>query len=187
MFQESKLCVTTLLLEEWEDDSHTPKMGTWESTGTTETSEFDCMGQNTLHWGVFYIIEKLSKCRCRKWVCISHLDICSTSYNKKKLVVWLPITKIWESTRPRCVQVKCDIPLESSWRELQVCFKLHPNRRSEQKIITSQNGGSPTKIKSHLDVGVTERRREYYMGEGSGFPRVRAVVSLVSRVAHGLP
>ncbi len=26
----------------------------------------------------------------------------------------------------------------------------------------------------------TEQRREYYMGEGDGFPRVRAVVSLVS-------
>ncbi len=39
--------------------------------------------------------------------------------------------------------------------------------------------GSPG-IKSHLDVGATERRREYYMGEGGGFPRVRAVVSFVS-------
>ncbi len=35
-------------------------------------------------------------------------------------------------------------------------------------------------IKSHSNVGVTERRKEYYMGEGGGFPRVRAVVSLVS-------
>jgi hypothetical protein len=32
----------------------------------------------------FYIIGKLSKCRCRKWACMSHLDICSTSYGKKK-------------------------------------------------------------------------------------------------------
>jgi hypothetical protein len=32
----------------------------------------------------FYIIEKLSKCRCLKWACMSHLDICSTSYDKKK-------------------------------------------------------------------------------------------------------
>ncbi len=34
--------------------------------------------------------------------------------------------------------------------------------------------------KSHSDLGAMERRREYYMGEGGGFPRVRAVVSLVS-------
>jgi hypothetical protein len=39
--------------------------------------------------------------------------------------------------------------------------------------------GSPG-IKSHLDVGAVERRREYYMGESGGFPRVQAVVSLVS-------
>jgi hypothetical protein len=34
--------VTTLLLEEWEDDFHTPEMGTWESVGTPKTSKFDC-------------------------------------------------------------------------------------------------------------------------------------------------
>jgi hypothetical protein len=31
-----------------------------------------------------YIIGKLSKCKCRKWARMSHLDICSTSYDKKK-------------------------------------------------------------------------------------------------------
>ncbi len=41
--------VATLLLEEWDDDIHTPEMGTWESTGTPETLEFDYRGQNTLH------------------------------------------------------------------------------------------------------------------------------------------
>jgi hypothetical protein len=35
-------------------------------------------------------------------------------------------------------------------------------------------------IKSHSDIGAVKRRREYYMGEGDGFPRVWAVVSLVS-------
>jgi hypothetical protein len=39
--------------------------------------------------------------------------------------------------------------------------------------------GSP-ETKSHSDVGATERHRIYYMGEGGGFPRVRAVVSQVS-------
>jgi len=71
-------------LRECEDETHTPKMGTWESSKTLETSEFDCRGQNTLHWGVLYIIGKLSKCKCRKWACMSHLDIFNTSYGKKK-------------------------------------------------------------------------------------------------------
>jgi len=39
--------------------------------------------------------------------------------------------------------------------------------------------GSPG-IKSHSDVGATERRKEYYMGEGGGFPRIWAVVSLMN-------
>jgi hypothetical protein len=43
-------------LKECEDATHTPEMGTWESFGTPETSEFDCRGQNTSHWGIFYII-----------------------------------------------------------------------------------------------------------------------------------
>jgi hypothetical protein len=34
--------------------------------------------------------------------------------------------------------------------------------------------------KSHLDVAPVEWRRVYYMGEGGGFPRIRAVVSKVS-------
>jgi hypothetical protein len=38
----------------------------------------------------------------------------------------------------------------------------------------------------HLDVGAVERRRVYYMGDGGGIPRVRAVVSLVVRSARGL-
>jgi len=45
--------------------------------------------------------------------------------------------------------------------------------------------GSPGK-KSHLDVALAESCRVYYMGEGGGFPRVRAVVSLVCKSARGL-
>jgi hypothetical protein len=56
-------------LRECEDETHIPEMGTWESFGTLKTLEFDCKGQNTLHWGVLYIVGKLSKCRCQKWAC----------------------------------------------------------------------------------------------------------------------
>jgi len=77
-------CVATPLLEECEDDTHTPEMETWESSETPKTSKFDCRGQNTSPWSAIYIIGKLSKCRCWKWPCMSHLDIYSTSYGKKK-------------------------------------------------------------------------------------------------------
>ncbi len=39
--------------------------------------------------------------------------------------------------------------------------------------------GSP-ETKNHLDVGPAERHKVYYMGEGGGFPRVRAVVNQMS-------
>jgi hypothetical protein len=45
--------------------------------------------------------------------------------------------------------------------------------------------GSPGK-KSHLDVVPETWRKEYYMGEGGGFPRVQAVVCLVVQSARGL-
>jgi hypothetical protein len=73
-----------LTLKECKDETHTFEMGTWESFWTPETSKFDCKCQNTSHWNVLYLIGKLSKCKCRKWACMGHLDIYSTHYCKKK-------------------------------------------------------------------------------------------------------
>jgi hypothetical protein len=51
--------------------------------------------------------------------------------------------------------------------------------RVQTKTISGLLLGSP-KTKSHLDVGATKRHKEYYMGEGGGFPWIQAMVSLVS-------
>jgi hypothetical protein len=59
-----------------------------------------------------------------------------------KLAIRLPTTKSRESTWSRCVQVECDTSLESSQGELQVCFRPHPNRRSEQEVMNAQSLGS---------------------------------------------
>jgi len=132
----SKTSVATPLLEECEGDTHTLEMGTCESSKTLEISEFNYRGQNTSPWGVLYIIEKLSKCRCRKWPRMNQFGHLQHKLWQKegpgvKLVVWLPTSKSQESTRPRCVQVECDTLLKSSLGELQVCFRPHPNWRSE--------------------------------------------------------
>jgi hypothetical protein len=76
--------VATPLLEECEDDTHIPEMGTWKSSWTPKISELNYKGQNTLPWGILHVIRKILKCRCRKWPCMSHLDIFSTKYCKKK-------------------------------------------------------------------------------------------------------
>jgi hypothetical protein len=64
---------------------------------------------------------------------------------KVKLTVWLSTTKSRESTRSQCVQVNCDTLSKSSWGELQVCFRPHPNQRSELGVMSSQNPKSPNR------------------------------------------
>jgi len=79
-----RLIVATPLWGSCEVATHTPENETWESLETPKNLEHDCRGQNTSHWGAIYIIEKVLKCKCPKWLCMSHLDICSTSYGQKK-------------------------------------------------------------------------------------------------------
>jgi hypothetical protein len=113
-----------------------------------------------------------------------------------KLAVWLPTTKSRESTSSRRPIWACDMALERSRWGLQLCFIPRRNRRSGREDMTSQTPGTPTGTISglqlgspgnlcHLDVASTTSYREYYMGEGAGFPRVRAVVSLVCPSARG--
>jgi hypothetical protein len=61
-----------------------PKVGTWSPPGLPKTQSL-IAGVKTPCIGVFfYINRKVSKCRCPKWPCTSHLDICSPSYGQKK-------------------------------------------------------------------------------------------------------
>ncbi len=71
-------------LAKCEDETHTPKVGDLESSGTPESLELDSKGQNTSPWGVLSVIGKVLKCKCPKWPRIGHLDICSSSYGQKK-------------------------------------------------------------------------------------------------------
>jgi hypothetical protein len=77
----------------------------------------------------------------------------------------------------------------SSRSDLEVgSYELPKSRDSTRDSFGTISGlqlGSPVK-KSHLDVASVGWRREYYMGEGGGFPRVRAVVCFVVQSARGL-
>jgi hypothetical protein len=63
---------------------NTSKVGDLESSGTPKCSELDNKVQNTSHWGVLGVIEKVLKRRYRKWPRIGHLDFCRPSYGQKK-------------------------------------------------------------------------------------------------------
>jgi hypothetical protein len=155
-----------------------------------------CNSQNTLPCDVLYITGNLSKCRCRKWPCMSHLDICSTSHGKNK-----GQESNWQfDSRPLKVGNRadpgvCKLSATHHWKDLKENYKfasylipigglskelwVRKVPRVQTKIISVLLIGS-LEIKSHLDVAAAERRKEYYMGEGGGFPQIRAVVSLVS-------
>ncbi len=206
VFSPSSLCfwtswpcsmfVATPLWGKCEDETHTPKSGNLKSSGTPKNSKLDCSGQNTFHWGDFYIVGKVLKCRCRKWPCMSHLDICSTSYGRMK--GW---KSNWQfDSRPLKVRIwpdpgMCRWNATHRWKALEESYKfaldLIPIRDLNWELWASIVSGVETetvsglllgslKTKTHSDVGAMGKHREYYMGEGGGFPRVRAVVSQVS-------
>ncbi len=87
--------------------------------------------------------------------------------------------------------------LERSRRGLQRWFRRHRDQILQSGVMALQSFGSPTgtisglhfgspKNLCHLDVASMASCREYYMGEGGGFPRVRAMMSLVCPSARGL-
>jgi hypothetical protein len=178
----------------WGWDSHSRK-GTWESYETPKTSEFDCRSQKTLHWSVFYIIGNLSKCRCWKWAHMSHLNIHNNLWQKEgsgvKLAVWLLTIKSRESTRPRCVQWIATHHWKAFNKSYKFAIDLILIGRLSKELWSRKKPGVQIGIisrllfgslgtKSHSDVDAIERRIEHYMGEGGGFPRIWAMVSLVS-------
>jgi len=197
--QKVKLYVVTSLWTKCEDETHIPKSGNLESSGTPENSELDCRGQNTLHWGVLYTIGKVLKSRCPKWPWMSHLDIYNPSYGQKK-----GRESNWQfDSQPLKVgnQPNSDVSRRSTtwrWKALKNSYKISldfipigglSRKLWMPKVSGVQPGtisgllfGSPGK-KCHSDVAPVGSCREYYMGEGGGFPRVRAVVSPRSPVA----
>ncbi len=147
-------------------------------------------------WRVLYINEKLLKLRCLKWARITHLDIWNTSYGQKK-----GRESNWQfDFRPLKVRSRPDFlawrwRATYHWKALDEGYNFASDlisiedlyaklwglkvARVSTLVISGLPFGSP-EIKSHLDVGLVERHRVYYKGEGGGFPQIRVVVSLVN-------
>jgi len=167
-----------------------------KSSGTPKLSELDYRGQKTSSWCVLYIVGKVLKCKCRKWPRMNHSNICSISYGQKK-----GQESNWQfDSRPLKVGSRpdpgvCRFIATYLWKDLEESYKFAldfiPIRGLSRelwapKVPGVQSGtvsrlllGSPG-TKSHSNASVAEQRREYYMGEGGGFPRVRAMVNQVS-------
>jgi hypothetical protein len=136
---------------------------------------------------------------------MGHLDICSTSYGKKK-----GHESNWQfDSRPLKVGNRpnlgvCRWSAMHRWKALEENYKFSSDlipigglrkklwpRKVPRVQTRTVSGLLPWSLetKSHSDLGATERHIVYYMGEGGGFPQVRAMVSHVSldsRVTRGL-
>jgi hypothetical protein len=164
--------VATPLWGKCEVATHTLENGTWESFRTPENSELNSRGQNTSHWDVFYTIGKVLKCKCSKWPHMSHLDIYSTSYGRKKA---------WESNwqfdsqslkvRNRPDPNMCRWNVTHHWKAFKESYKfswdLIPIGGLSKNLWTPKVSGVETDIvsglhfrsarkKCHSDIGATE-------------------------------
>jgi hypothetical protein len=61
-----------------------------------------------------------------------------------KMAIWISTTKSRELTRFPCMQVTCNIPLESSQQGIQLCFGLYYNRRCSRQVMRLQSCRSPS-------------------------------------------
>ncbi len=176
-----------------------------ESRWTPETSKTDLRGQISMVCYALYINGKLLKRRCLKWACIAHLDIWKTSYDQKKGQESNSQESASFDSRPLKVGNRPKIlgfrrHATYRWKAFDESYNFALDRTSIRGLLAKlwgfkvpgvpqggisglprRNPGSPEspRKKSHLDVVSVEPRREYYMGEGGGFPQVRAVVSLM--------
>ncbi len=121
----------------------------WSPKRTPESWERNCKGQNPSPWRVLYIIGKLLKCKYLKWARITHLDIWNTSYGQKK-----GRESNWQfDSQPLKVDNRPDSLVcrwhatycwESSRQGLQLCFRVHHDRRSAHEVMCPQSRKSPS-------------------------------------------
>jgi hypothetical protein len=127
---------------------------------------------------------------------MTHLNIWNTSYDQKKGQESNWQFDFWPlKVRNRPNFPMCRWHATYHWKDLDEGYNysldlilirgLHTklcNPKVVEVLILAISGlpfESPRK-KCHLDVGLMERNRVYYKGEGGGFPQVWVVVSLVS-------
>jgi len=112
-----------------------------------------------------------------------------------KLSIWFLTIKSWEWPWFSYVQMVCHIPLERSQQGLQFCFKFTSIRGLHTKLWDSKVARVPILGISglpfgslgtqwHLGASPMASHREYYKGEGGGFPQIQAMVSLMRPCLH---
>jgi len=167
-----------------------------ESQWTFEFSEYDCRGQNSLDWEVPYIIGHLLELRCLKWALMTHLGFWNISYDQKKSRESKWHFDSWPlKVRNYPYFLGFRWRATYRWKDLNEGYKFSLDliliEGLQKKLWASKVVEVPIlrisglqfgslRTKWHLGAGPMVRHREFYKGEGGGFPQVRPVVSLVS-------
>jgi len=142
-------------------------------------------GQNTLDWTIHYIIGNPLKHKCKKWACMIYLSTYNTSYGWKKG---------WESkcqfdSRPLKVKNRpeihvCRWHVTYHWKTLNKGYNFVLIEGLHKKLWTSKMAKVPIlwilklptwkfRKKWHLGAAPMAKHKEYYKGEGDGFPNSR--------------
>jgi hypothetical protein len=177
-----------------------------ESSGTPECSELNNKAQNTSHWSVLRVIEKVLKLRYRKWPRIGHLNICSPSYGQKKgreSNCQFDSRPLKVGNRPLPdLRIKSEI---RRWKDLDAGYKFGSDlvvirRRSRElwapKVPGLHSGQFSAQFrdsdpgvpgKSDIRAWVPRSVTKYTIGSMVvAYSWVRAVLSQVSQSARGL-
>jgi len=168
-----------------------PKVGKWSPLRLPKIQKM-IWGVKSPHIGAFFIsMERSWSVDAQNGLAMGHLDLCSPSYGQKKGRE----SNCQFDSRPLKVRNRPlpDVASRSvtwRWKALDerynfgldlVLIRVWGEELWLSKVLELQPGK-----KSHSDVTSAVRRREYYMGEGGGFPQIRAMVSLVCQSARGL-
>jgi len=170
-------------------------LGSWSPGGLSNLQRVIARVKTQWIEDFFYINGKLLERRYLKWARIAHLNIWNTSYGQKKgweLNWQFDSQPLKVGNRPDLLA--CRWHATYHWKALNDNYNfaldfisilgLHAKLWAPKVIgvptlaISGLPLGSP-RTKCHLDVGLVERHKVYYKGEGGGFPQVRVVVSLV--------
>jgi len=134
-------CRNPILREVWGRHSHSRK---WDLGIFRDSRKLRARLQCSLyHWKGLEVY--MSKMASHEPFGHMQYKLWSKEGSGVKLAIWFPTTKSQESTRFRCVQVKCDTLLESFRGELQLWFKPRPDPSLGQGVISVQSLGSPNR------------------------------------------
>jgi len=139
-------------------------------------------GSKHLAWNILYIIGKYRRIVVENGLAWAIWTSVAQVMAKRKAGSWPDpnacrgnATHSWKALNERYNFASDLIPIEDLNKEFW-------SRKVGGIQIMTVSGllfGSP-RTKSHSDVGAVGRHKEYYMGEGGGFLRIRAVMNLVS-------